>query len=43
MTSTKYSYNNNNIQPIWNYWQAESTLSAELNAHVPQLTEAENE
>ncbi|CAF4187630.1 unnamed protein product, partial [Adineta steineri] len=44
MTSIKYPYNNNNnIQPIWNYWQAESTLSAELNAHVPQLTEAENE
>ncbi|CAF3771316.1 unnamed protein product, partial [Adineta steineri] len=30
------------IQSTWNYWQAESTLSIELNAHVPQLTEAEN-
>jgi hypothetical protein len=36
----KYSYGNN--ESIWNYWQAESTLSQELNAHVPQLTEAEN-
>ncbi|CAF3484197.1 unnamed protein product [Rotaria sp. Silwood1] len=31
-----------NIQSTWNYWQAESTLSMELNAHVPQLTQAEN-
>ncbi|CAF1274475.1 unnamed protein product [Adineta ricciae] len=38
--SIKSSYND--LQPIWNYWQAESTLSIELNAHVPQLTEAEN-
>jgi hypothetical protein len=29
-------------ESIWNYWHAESTLSIELNAHVPQLTEAEN-
>jgi hypothetical protein len=28
--------------PLWNYWQAEPILSMELNAHVPQLTEAEN-
>ncbi len=39
-TSMKYSYVNNEYQ--WNYWHAESTLSFELNAHVPQLTEAEN-
>jgi len=39
-TSMKCSYGNNGFQ--WNYWQAESTLSMELNAHVPQLTEAEN-
>ena len=38
--SIKSSYND--LQTIWNYWQAESTLSIELNAHVPQLTEAEN-
>jgi len=36
----KCVYGNNESQ--WNYWQAESTLSIELNAHVPQLTEAEN-
>ncbi len=39
-TSMKFSYDN--IQSTWNYWQAESTLSMELNAHVPHLTEAEN-
>jgi hypothetical protein len=39
-TSIKCLYGNNESQ--WNYWQAESTLSIELNAHVPQLTEAEN-
>ncbi len=39
-SSMKYSYDNN--ESIWNYWQAESTLSQELNAHVPQLTESEN-
>ncbi|CAF1678334.1 unnamed protein product, partial [Adineta ricciae] len=38
--SIKTLYNNH--QYTWNYWQAESTLSIELNAHVPQLTEAEN-
>ncbi len=38
--SMKCAYGNNESQ--WNYWQAESTLSIELNAHVPQLTEAEN-
>ena len=38
--SMKYSYGSA-IAP-WNYWQAESTLSMELNAHIPQLTEAEN-
>lgn len=32
----------NNNQFIWNYWQAETTLSMEINTHVPQLTEAEN-
>ncbi len=36
----KYSYGNNEF--LWNYWQAESRLSQELNAHVPQLSEAEN-
>ena len=43
-SSMKHSYNNNNnsIESSWNYWQAESTLSFELNGHVPQLTEAEN-
>ncbi|CAF3679629.1 unnamed protein product [Rotaria socialis] len=30
------------IHSIWNYWQAEPTLSMELNAHVPQLAQAEN-
>ncbi|CAF4298928.1 unnamed protein product, partial [Rotaria sordida] len=30
------------IQSTWNYWQAESTLSMELNAYVPQLTQAEH-
>jgi hypothetical protein len=39
-TLMKYSYDNN--ESTWNYWQAESTLAMELNAHVPQLTEAEN-
>jgi hypothetical protein len=39
-TLMKYSYGN--IESSWNYWQAESTLSIELNSHVPQLTEAEN-
>ncbi len=39
-TSMKCSYVNNEFS--WNYWQAESTLSIELNAHVPQLTEIEN-
>ena len=39
-TLMKYSYGNN--ESTWNYWQAESTLSIELNSHVPQLTEAEN-
>lgn len=38
--SMKCSYGNNELS--WNYWQAELTLSMELNAHVPQLTEAEN-
>ncbi|CAF1676729.1 unnamed protein product, partial [Adineta ricciae] len=38
--SIKTLYNNH--QYTWNYWQAESALSIELNAHVPQLTEAEN-
>ncbi|CAF2547101.1 unnamed protein product [Rotaria sp. Silwood2] len=38
-TLMKSSYEN--IQPTWNYWQAESTLSMELNAHVPHLTQAE--
>jgi hypothetical protein len=38
----KYSYNSNNNESSWNYWQAESTLSFELNGHVPQLTEIEN-
>ncbi|CAF1350905.1 unnamed protein product [Rotaria sp. Silwood1] len=36
----KSSYEN--IQSTWNYWQAESTLSMELNAYIPQLTQAEN-
>ncbi len=40
-TLMKYSYGNNE-STTWNYWQAEATLSMELNAHVPQLTEAEN-
>jgi hypothetical protein len=35
-----YSYGN--TESTWNYWQAGSTLSMELNAHVPQLTEVEN-
>ncbi len=39
-TSMKSLFSNN--QSTWNYWQAESTLSMELNTHVPQLTEAEN-
>jgi hypothetical protein len=39
-TLMKYSYDN--TESTWNYWQAESTLAMELNAHVPQLTEAEN-
>ncbi|CAF2110798.1 unnamed protein product [Rotaria magnacalcarata] len=30
------------IHSIWNYWQAEPTLSMELNAHVPRLAQAEN-
>ncbi|CAF4005300.1 unnamed protein product [Rotaria sordida] len=30
------------IQSTWNYWQAESTLLMELNAYVPQLTQAEH-
>ncbi|UJR29923.1 hypothetical protein I4U23_017470 [Adineta vaga] len=38
--SMKSSYGDNQL--IWNYWQAETTLSMEINAHVPQLTEAEN-
>ncbi|CAF4764343.1 unnamed protein product, partial [Rotaria sp. Silwood2] len=38
--SMKYSYEN--IQSTWNYWQAESTVSIELNALVPQLTQAED-
>ena len=33
---------NKNPCPIWNYWNAEATLSYQLNSHVPQLTEAEN-
>jgi hypothetical protein len=39
-TSMRNSSGNNEFG--WNYWQAESSLSIELNAHVPQLTEAEN-
>ncbi|CAF1365057.1 unnamed protein product [Rotaria sordida] len=39
-TFLKSSYEN--IQSIWNYWQADSTLSMELNTHIPQLTQAEN-
>jgi len=39
-TSMKYSFGNN--ESSWNYWNGESTLSIELNSHVPQLTEAEN-
>ena len=38
--SMKYSYVNN--ESSWNYWNAESTLSMELNIHISQLTEAEN-
>jgi hypothetical protein len=38
--SMKGSYMNNEFS--WNYWHAESTLSIELNAHVPQLTDVEN-
>lgn len=29
-------------QSMWNYWQAEPTLSRELNTHVPQITQAES-
>jgi hypothetical protein len=39
-TLMKCSYVNNEFS--WNYWQAESTLSIELNGHIPQLTEIEN-
>ncbi|CAF0951142.1 unnamed protein product [Rotaria sordida] len=39
-TFLKSSYEN--IQSIWNYWQADSTLLMELNTHIPQLTQAEN-
>ncbi|CAF4442586.1 unnamed protein product [Rotaria sp. Silwood2] len=38
--SMKYSYEN--IQSTWNYWQAESAVSIELNALVPQLTQAQD-
>ncbi|CAF2727622.1 unnamed protein product [Rotaria sp. Silwood2] len=30
------------IQSTWNYWQAESTLSMELNTHVPQFIQTED-
>lgn len=39
-TWIKSSYEN--LQSTWNYWQANLTLSMELNSHIPQLTEAEN-
>ncbi|UJR29912.1 hypothetical protein I4U23_017460 [Adineta vaga] len=41
MISMKSSYGDN--QFIWNYWQAETTLSMEINSHVSQLTEVEND
>lgn len=41
MISIKSSYGGN--QFTWNYWQAETTLSMEINSHVSQLTEAEND
>lgn len=27
---------------VWNYWHAETTLSNELNSHIPQIIQAEN-
>jgi hypothetical protein len=40
--TTSMKSSGSNFYPTWNYWRAETTLAMELNAHVPQLTEAEN-